>query len=225
MAYNIDPAKGDCLGMNNKPAPIILKSMLRVSILMGLSLLLLSSCFMESAIPLSPVKQASYPADIVDTWAMMHKKNAIYVIEKKDKNQLKITFWGKGPNRENDQVSIGHISRIDGETYFNNKPVGKNRYEFYKFTRPCPDLILIYLPNPELIDKDIKSGRVKGRIVQDFMTSRIIEENRAGLIKYIRSYQGKLFLPFRYMVRQSKVGKLSKECKSKIKPLPGQKSK
>lgn len=174
---------------------------------------LLTGCFMESAIPLSPIEQASYPDDLIDSWVMIHNENAVDVIEKLDEHQVKITFTGKPPKQNNGIISHGHISIIDGETYFNNKSHEKGRYEFYKFTRPCPDLILLYLPNPDLIDKDIKSGRLKGKIKQDFFTYRIIEEDRNGLIQYIKSYKGKLFVPFRYMVRKSKTGKLPGECK------------
>lgn len=207
---------------HKKLNPECLKGILRIGILTGLPGLLLSGCFMQSAVPLSPVAQASYPADIIDTWVMLHNKNTIHVVEKMDDNRLKITFKGRGKNRKGDQISYAHISHLDGETFLNNKSAGKDRYDIYKFDRPCPDLILIYLPNPDLIDKDIKSGRIKGRIEQDFFTDRIIEENRSNLIKYIKGYQGKLFVPFRYMVRLSQRDTLSEECKLKIKPLPGQ---
>lgn len=176
---------------------------------------------MESTTPISPIKQANYPADIIDTWSMLSNKNVIHLIEAKNINQLKVTFKRRGDNNKNDQVSYVHFSLLDGETFINNKPEHGKRYEFYKFSRPCADLILIYLPNPEQIDRDIKSGRLKGRIVQDFLTSRIIEESQLNLIKYIKRYQKELFIPFRYMVRQSQAGKLSEECKSNIKPIPG----
>jgi len=168
---------------------------------------------MESAVPLSPVAQASYPLDLIDTWGMVHNKKVTVKIEKLDSHQLRIIQGKKDSESSGDMISSGHISVVNGETYFNNRNGTKNRYEIYKFTRPCPDLILLYLPNPELIDADLKSGRVKGRIVQDFFTSRIFEEDREGLIKYINSYRGKLFAPFRYMVRSSKAGKLPEECK------------
>jgi len=168
---------------------------------------------MESAIPLSPPEQASYPADLVDTWVMIHNKNVVTVIERKDAHQLTLIHRDKIQDLKKEMISHGHISLLDHEMYFNNKMADKDRYEIYKFTRPCPDLILLYLPNPDLIDADLKSGRVKGKIVQDFFTSRIFEENQQGLINYINSYEGKLFFPFRYMVRKSRAGKLPEECK------------
>lgn len=176
---------------------------------------------MESTIPISSIKQANYPADIIDTWSMLSNKNVIHLIEAKNKNQLKITYKGRGNSKNNDQISYAHISHLDGANFLNNKSEYGKRYDFYKFTRPCVDLILIYLPNPEQIDRDIKSGRLKGRVVQDFFTSRIIEETQINLTKYLKKYQQELFIPFRYMVRQSQVGKLSDECKSSIKPIPG----
>jgi len=182
--------------------------------------LLLSGCFMESTTPISPVKQSSYPDDIIDTWSMLSNKNVIYLIEAKTKNQLKVTFKGRG-NNKNGQVSDVHFSHLDGATFINNKPMYAKHYEFYKISRPCPDLILIHLPNPEQIDKDINSGRLKGRIVQDFFTKRIIEEPQIKLVKYLKKYQKELFIPFRYMIRHSKQGKLSKECKASVKPIPG----
>lgn len=176
---------------------------------------------MESVTPISSVTQASYPADIIDTWVMLHNKNTIHIIEAKDKHQLKITFKGRGTDQKNDQISFAHISHLDGATFLNNKSVYGKRYDFYKFDRPCADLILIYLPNPEQIDNDIKSGRLKGRIVQDFLTNRIIEENQTNLVKYLKVNHKTLFIPFRYMVRQSLADKLSAECKSSLKPIPG----
>lgn len=181
--------------------------------------LLLSGCFMEAREPLSPVALASYPEDIIDTWVMLHNKDGIFMIEKKDMHQLKITFTGKAPAQNNTMVSYGHISQLSGEMFFNYKADGKERYEFYKFIRPCPDLILLYLPNPEQIDKDIKTGHVKGEIQQDFFTHRILKENQQGLIHYIKSYHGNLFVPFRYLVRKSKADKLPKACK--LRKFPG----
>jgi len=200
---------------------ILLKLRIRSGLLAGTFCLLLSGCFMESVTPISPVNKASYPADIIDTWTMLSNRNVIYLIEAENKNQLKVTFKGRGDNRENDQVSYVHFSHLNGASFINNKPAHGKRYEFYKFSQPCVDLILIYLPNPEQIDRDIKSGRLKGRIVQDFLTKRIIEESQVKLIKYLKRYQKELFIPFRYMVRKSQEGKLSEECKSNVKPIPG----
>lgn len=184
------------------------------------SSLLFTGCFMQSTVPLSPVQQASYPADLIDSWVLDHNKNVIHRIEKYDKHRLKITQLGKGSDPRGDLVYIGHITYLDGKRFINTQSLSFERFEIYQFERPCPDLILIYLPNPELIDKDIKAGRVKAKIVQDFFTHRIFEESREGLINYIRSYKGKLFVPFRYMIRKSKAGNLSETCQAKIKPLP-----
>ena len=200
---------------------ISFKLRIRSGLLAGAFCLLLSGCFMESVTPISPVNKANYPADIIDTWTMLSNKNLIHLIEAENINQLKVTYKSRGDNQESDSVSYVHFSHLSGVTFINNKPAHGKRYEFYKFSRPCADLILIYLPNPEQIDRDIKSGRLKGRIVQDFLTSRIIEEPQVKLIKYLKQYQKELFIPFRYMVRKSKEGKLSEECKSNIKPIPG----
>ena len=199
----------------------LLKMRIRSGFLTGSFCLLLTSCFMESVTPISSVEQASYPPDIIDTWGMLHNKNTIHIIEAKDKHQLKITFKGRGTDRKSDQISYAHISHLDGATFLNNKPAYEKRYDFYKFDRPCADLILIYLPNPEQVDSDIKSGRLKGKVVHDFFTSRIIEESQVNLVKYLKINQKKLFIPFRYMVRQSQTDMLSAKCKSKIKPIPG----
>lgn len=197
------------------------KILLRSGVMAGTFCLLLSGCFMESVTPISPVEQASYPADIIGTWTMLHNKNVIHLIEAKNKHQLKVTFKGRDTDRKNDQISYAHISHLNGANFINNISAYGKRYEFYKFDRPCADLILIYLPNPDQIDRDIKAGRLKGRIIQDFLTSRIIEETPTNLVKYLKKYQQELFIPFRYMVRQSQADKLSEECKSNIKPIPG----
>lgn len=202
-------------------AQILTKLRRRSGLLTGAFCLLLSGCFMESVTPISPVNEASYPADIIDTWTMLSNRNVIHLIEEENINQLKITYKRRGDQRESDRISYVHFSHLNGATFINNKPAHGKRYEFYKISRPCTDLILVYLPNPEQIDRDIKSGRLKGRIVQDFLTNRIIEEPQVNLIKYLKRYQKELFIPFRYMVRKSQEGKLSEECKSNLKPIPG----
>jgi len=184
-----------------------------------LGALLAAGCFMETAVPLSPVDTATYPEDLVDNWVMVHDKSGVAVIERKDAHQLTVTFRGSDSGPRDSLVYHVHISRLDGEIFINARFEGADRYELYKLSRPCPDVILLYLPNPELIDKDIETGRVKGRIVQDFFTHRVIEEDRDGLIDYIKRYRGRLFVPFRYMVRASKAGRMPEECR--LEKYPG----
>jgi hypothetical protein len=182
--------------------------------------LLLSGCFMVSPVPLSPVEYSYYDNDLVDTWIMTHNKRAITLIEAHDSNRLRISFPDI-PDIDKQSIQyLAHISTIDAKTYVNAKQTGHGLYEIFMIERPCPDLILLYVPDPGMVEKDIKSGKVKGNIVLDFGKMRIIKESWEGLIHYIKSKKGKLFVPFRYMARKAKADNLSNECKAAIKPLP-----
>lgn len=184
------------------------------------SMLLTGGCFMESPTPLSPVESSYYEADLSDTWIMPHNLNVTVIIKAHDTNRLQVRFPDREDNQKYKLEYLVHTSVIDGKNYINAIQPGREFYEIYMYERPCPDLLLIYIPDPDIVENDITTGVVSGKIELNFGKSRILEEEREGLIDYLRQKQKNLFIPFRYMVRKTKADNLSSKCKAAIKPLP-----
>lgn len=194
----------------------------RLVLITIIACLLLPGCILQSPIPIGPVTESSYSDDMLDTWVMYHDRKFIYRIEKEDNHQVRVSEL-KDTDKTVAVVNLGHFTSLGGLDYFSYKSLGDKKQDHYyliRYDRPCPNIIRISIPNPEMIDRDIKSGYIKGRIHQDFFTNRYIEEAQAGLQQYLINHQDELFVLHHDLVRQSAIDSLSTDCQGKIGPPP-----
>lgn len=192
---------------------------MKQTLLLILASLLLQACLLESSHPLISEENIQLTLDPTDDWVMMHNHEAQFRIHKSSSNLYTVSMFSSQETKKQKIEFTGDIIILGGSYFYNARTADSSNYQLYRFSQPCKDVILIYMIDTNALAQDIQSGSIKGHINQDLMKMYTIDAGQSDLQSYIKNNQDKLFIPFRYIVRKSKIEKLDKTCK--LKKYPG----